>query len=211
MSSSAPCGLAAESAPRRVPKGAAAESPRSSTCPPSAERPLCSDELPSKRSRAELPLPLLQPTQPPQTTPKPTPQPPRARAAKAWPPTPQPTPSSFEDSVWPPTPQPTPSTSPQAAAANATADVATDAADDAAADATAHIATDATDDGAGLPRGLPRADPAEHQFPLKLFRVGTRKCVGRYVAGSANIKVLRWIDDDKVEDGAGDSQASQRF
>ena len=135
----------------------------------------------------------------------------RAHHAPMWPPTPQPTPSSFEDSVSPSTPQPTPSTFPQAAAANATADVATDTADDAAADATAHIATDATDDGAGLPRGLPRADPAEHQFPLKLFRVGTRKCVGRYVDGSANIKVLRWIDDDKVEDGAGDSQASQRF
>ena len=56
MSSSAPCGPAAQSAPRRVPKGAAAESPRSSTCTPSAERPPCSEEPPSKRSRAELPL-----------------------------------------------------------------------------------------------------------------------------------------------------------
>jgi hypothetical protein len=160
--------------------------------------PQPADEAFSTKVAVDLPT-VPQPTLPPQLTPQPMPQPPRARVAKAWP-------KqilreglwrahAFEESVWPPTPQPTPSTSPPAAAAKATADVATDAADD----------------GAGLPRGLPKADPAEHQFPLKLFQVGTRKCVGRYEDGSAFIKVLRWIDDDNVKDGAGDSQASQSF
>jgi hypothetical protein len=152
---------------------------------------------PQPRPQATKPTPGGPPQPTPQLTPEPQPQP-KPQATPGPPPQPR---SQTWHKLGPksqPTPQATPGPPKVGAAADA---AATSSSDDliedpfAEQEAIAWAEREPTGDYSVVTAGA--GDTV--RYPVKLYQVGKRRCVGRRVEGG-NVKVIRWLDHSLCDD-----------